>query len=824
MKPSRSRQIKDIAAAALGRAPFVFLIYLALAALSLRHILLALGTLGHNWDAPIPADAGTLRYVAEQFSYSTWYTLSLGMPKGMMLVTMWNTALYSLPAYFGFDGAVASKAIHLLILTLGAGGTFLYLLALLGSRATVAESGAPSRASAFGPFLGGLFYGFSPFLFNDLQGGALTTTLSYAFVPLAFYFAHRLLFDSRWRWGSNLGLGVVLAMLAPSAHYTLLVGFLLAIYAVLAVGLARALRRLLPGVVLAGALSAPWLLPLSGELAFLGQTLPSAVNTGDVVSSLHSGPSLLETAALAGYFNRPFYLWAIPAVWTMPWAAAVIGMLAFIAYQCRRPAELSPPLRLTLFWLGLLFLALAVAAVGDHALGWLANWLYSHIAFMINFRSYQRLMVLPTIALAVLIALAVEHWQLRSSERRYTGIWSLLLVAATALWGVNFWTGDLGLPRLGKMGAGNHLDQYRLAPSYEKSLEYIQRDREMFRVLTLPLVLSPRYLPTEYQSGAQGGDPTLIFAPRPGLHMFPGVHPSLDPLLARLQTGLTENGDGEALLRILRALNVKYVLLRRDVVPDGGAYSSEWKPGAVDAFLRASHDLTPRVDGAEATLFEVRGERQYQLSAVQPERTAPCDEAVAGQAILRQGGRPWPEYCTSVPIEGRARAEASPLPRVSTLRLSDTRYLLTLEHWRAPTLITLQEGYNPLWRICPVTDARLVERLRRGGGSHAFDAVFEDWPSNCVDDTWHMQVNGYANGWLLDPAALSKKFPAGLRLAAPGEWTGTFVVEYRSQRRLEWGLLIAAAALLVSVAFSLFDWFRHSHANRRPEHRSVDEK
>lgn len=791
------------------RPGFFFLVYLALAAFSLRYLLITPGTLGHNWDAPIPADAGTLRYVAEHFAYSTWYTQSLGMPKGMMLVTMWNMVVYSLPAYFGFSGDAASKLIYLLILATSAVGMCLYLFELLSSRDNFRKSDSIDGVSAFGPFLGGLLYGFSPFLFNDLQGGALTQTVSYACVPFAFYFTHQLVFNLRWRFSKCLGLSIVMALMAASAHYSLLFGLLLAVYGVVALGIKHAGRRLLPSVVLATLFSAPWLLPLLGELNTLGQTLPSTENTGDYLASLRLGPSLLDVATLTGYFNRPFYLWAIPVHWFSVWISAVLGILAFSIYQIRRPQNLLSPLRLSLFWIFLLLISLPLAAVGDKAVGWLSYWLYSNVSAMINFRSYQRLMVLPTIAMAVVIALAISNWRRRLTQRNI--FLELILFFAVITWTGVFWTGDLGLARLKGMGAGNHLDQYQLGPSYEQSLKYIERDPEMFRVLTLPMVVSPLYLPTEYQSYAQGGDPTVIFAPRPGLHLFPGVHSSLQPLLYGLQDFGNEKVDVEIFFKILRTFNVKYILLRRDVVPVDENLRLNWNPRAADAFLRTSPSLVARVDGVEATLFEVLGERQYQLNVVPLERTAYCNEATVDKIILQPEFGKKIEYCTSIRIENDSSVGARPLPMLSSMRFSDTRYLFSLHNWFSPVLITFQESFNRLWRICPVRDAEVVKRLRSDVGWRIIDDLFVDWSSNCVDVRRHVQVNGYSNGWLLDPTTLAMEFPAANGSTVPPESTWHFVVEYRSQRLLDWGLVIAVITLLLSFVILLINFYRGNH-------------
>jgi hypothetical protein len=125
---------------------------------------------------------------------------------------------------------------------------------------------------------------------------------------------------------------------------------------------------------------------------------------------------------------------------------------------------------------------------------------------------------------------------------------------------------------------------FTLPDEYKKAIFFLEEKskKDQFRVLIFPMSTSPEYLKTPYQSKGQGGDPLLAhspfsitvadFAPH-GIVMSKMMVVEIERCICDIANGVID-ADESYILQILKLLNIKYVVLRKDVIP---GYGSCWR-------------------------------------------------------------------------------------------------------------------------------------------------------------------------------------------------------------------------------------------------------
>jgi hypothetical protein len=146
---------------------------------SVRSFFLSPGTIGHNWDWSIPTTPDALLRYGIGSAY-TWSPNFLGT--GGTVISPLQVFLGTLGA-LGLGGDLVSRILVVATITLS--GSFMYLLAsyVLASL----KPASKGWKTSFGAFMSGFCYAFSPFLYNDLIGGAVTQFFTYAVLPIVIF-------------------------------------------------------------------------------------------------------------------------------------------------------------------------------------------------------------------------------------------------------------------------------------------------------------------------------------------------------------------------------------------------------------------------------------------------------------------------------------------------------------------------------------------------------------------------------------------------------------------------------------------------------------
>lgn len=511
--------------------------YLAVSVFIFRGVLFEPGTIGlrNDWSiAPL-----RIQYQARfEQALTNWSHDYLGIVLLRRTDILLTFILAFFSVVFGFGGAVFSKAIPIVAFT--AAGLFAYLLVK-----TVISS-------RLGALLGSLVYMLSPLAFNVVVFGQHHLMIGYALYPLLLLLYLKAIMRGQvalW----TIAAGLTLALAVSQDTFFTIGGISLLVVAAAHIfghghsGILMRIKRStlsLAGIVLiAVLLHAPTFFTIASHMRAASenyQTVSFAWNTWN-------SPSILDAFSLDGAGIRSFYdtiKTPLKPYWIFVNAIVILVILSAVMLPTRR--------RLVLF-LSACALFLLFLFKGVHSpLGSVNQWIFDNVPGMLIFRNLQYLTVFINLIFAILLAHVVDHWMgvyriTQDVQRRYwlLAIFSLFLVAF--------------MLRLAPFSSGNffrNVQVYRLGEEYEQVYTRFYKDPEDYRVLWLPPSQPMTYKATPHA----GLDPFGSQSPKPSIIDNP-VQPIEYFLHMVLYTQPATN-----LLELLRALAVRYVVYREDLV------------------------------------------------------------------------------------------------------------------------------------------------------------------------------------------------------------------------------------------------------------------
>jgi len=224
----------------------------------------------------------------------------------------------------------------------------------------------------------------------------------------------------------------------------------------------------------------------------------------------------------------------------------------------------------------------------------LVAWIFTNFSPMTLFRSPQHLIFPATLCLAVILGLFSASILRTRIPKQRLGVF-VFLVLAVSIWVSPFFSGNLG---------GN-VDVFQLPASYASINSIISHDSETgFRILYLPMSGSPHYLNDSFQSENQGGDPTITYSQAPTI--VSDLTPN--PRAKEFATAIEEMLGGTIIPpnapKLLSLVNVKYIVLRNDVLRNFGPLVREWNATQVYGILMHLSGIRLIATYPEASLWE----------------------------------------------------------------------------------------------------------------------------------------------------------------------------------------------------------------------------
>lgn len=566
----------------------IFFMYLSLALFSLRNIMLTTGTIGYRMDHWIP-------YFPEQIFHRMWITIfNHWIPESLGVFTTvspgYSTRLLIAGlSLLGLGGDPISK------------GYFVFFISLSG--ASVYYLSRTLKLSTFPAFLSGVFYMFTPFLFNFITAGGYHSASSYALIPLALAFFLKLTQRSRNSLKSLLILYLFLALLADYPQYFFVFLIFVLGYAILDILSRRRVENgILYGKILLSAFiifiltQCAWLLPFIMEFPSSLQTAV-AERAGALYTPsrfVEFSPGLVWTFGLRGLLGNicEYFTWTITnSPLSAPWTVASFSFVA-IAFSS---LILKPKDKMVMYFALMAVLGLFLAKGAKPPAEFINLWIFQNIPiFGITFRDPYHFTPLSALPIAVLIGITIDiavgsHVSVSLRDLHFKAVLPQknkkirLLAKPLACICISLLMVTYALPYLTPSFEDN-LQVYNLDQNYHRLYHDFVDDKEDYRILMLPLVepiVPPggRYWGTDPMTGEFG---------KPGL--ISRIAGSNEPEKLMLFLGNTLYSQSAPqtnhLGKLLGLINVKYIVLRKDFHSYYPPYSSN--EAALDVLGRQS--------------------------------------------------------------------------------------------------------------------------------------------------------------------------------------------------------------------------------------------
>lgn len=141
------------------------------------------------------------------------------------------------------------------------------------------------------------------------------------------------------------------------------------------------------------------------------------------------------------------------------------------------------------------------------------------------------------------------------------------------------------------------------------------------------------------------------------------------------------------------------------------------------------------------------------------------------------------------------------------------KYKVRIQHIAYPTMLVLSSAFDVSWKAYPVQTRSSVAKggylSAVFGGSQQNDALSNDpWfttlSRKALDPKYHLLVNNYANSWYIDFEYLKENFPDSLHRNSDGTWDVDLILEYDKQVGTYITILISGITLCCLIIFMLW--------------------
>ena len=163
------------------------------------------------------------------------------------------------------------------------------------------------------------------------------------------------------------------------------------------------------------------------------------------------------------------------------------------------------------------------------------------------------------------------------------------------------------------------------------------------------------------------------------------------------------------------------------------------------------------------------------------------------------------------------------MPNIDFYKVNSTKYKIHISEAKTPFTLIFSETYDPKWKlfvdnsrgneknshshniIASYFDGQIKEREH--SNTFLYKDIFETLFLKQFPDKDHVQINGYANAWRVDPKLFCEDKNACLK-NPDGSLDFDLVVEYIPQRLFYLGSIISVVVLLGSVGYLTFRRYR----------------
>lgn len=792
----------------------ILLIYGLLAIVVLRKLLFQEGTIGHNWDWGIPYFSTSLKRATE-ISLFIWDDLNIGAPVVMNVPVHKLFGFVGLFGFLGFNGDFVSKFVVLSTILISAISMFFLARHILNLNMVQVVQ---KSDVTFAAFIAGIFYGFSPLLFNMFIAGSLGQFFSYAFIPLFILVSRKYMEKGKGKFVNLFQASLFLSVVGISIQNLIISLIIIFSWIIFTLEWYR-FKKLINIILLYILFNLDWFFSVIYHISDVQRVQLSQ----SFVFNLNA-PTIMQLFMNAGYGDRHFFLRSIHTDILNIWYLVAISIIIIIFLSSIILKKEKNQFQEFIFWSSLFLIGMLFSSYGNSPAKNFIYYGFEHIPLMNIFRSTQNSLPLMYISFALLLALSCAIYLITFKNHKIVSVLSIILI----LFYLNpfFLHGDIGLRYLQeRYTSGNYIDQYKYPDEFEKLNSYILNDDTISRTLFLPPSGSPLFIANEFQRSAQGGDPLISGSPFNIISDFGSANTpyTSDLINSVLWTGLCDNfsldtdtkneQSRDNLIAMLSKLNVKYIYLRKDVVPAFGYCDKRWQYTSVRQNLEKSNALKllkseeytslymsnyflPRIYTPKTIIYSRENITDFpQISAAQNMRTGFFFKNINADSERFIKSKFYFEDSLN---KTNSVSRIGSTPVIEFKKINPSKYRVNVYNATEPFMLIFSESFHNGWKAYisnkseeasmweSVESFNIYGTLQNDNLENGY--FFETWLKAPIDKKNHLLVNGYANGWYIQPER--KNFE--------------LILEYWPQRIYTSGLLISGLTVIFCATYLFY--------------------
>lgn len=306
-----------------------------------------------------------------------------------------------------------------------------------------------------------------------------------------------------------------------------------------------------------------WLYPFVHDSEKIFTGVHSSVLMSDIDSLKLTSVDLLKAIRMTGYWSmfsgyqgEPYYpywqYYTRPLIALIGWFIPILIFLGFFQKEIRKK-------QLLFFYLGILVIGLFGIKGSLSPLGSLSVWLYKKIPPLLLAARFSFLFYgVPTFMIfSILLGygfLTVYSLGYKIFKKYVIFFIAFLFICLNVILVFPFWNGEV-------IKSGNNTfpgERFRVPDYWREAREWLVLQPDFFRILPLPM--SKTYnVAFFWGDGYSGTDPIRWLSPKPALYTNSGF--ALSEVIGNI---IEKNSDFKSFSKILKLLNVKYLVLRND--------------------------------------------------------------------------------------------------------------------------------------------------------------------------------------------------------------------------------------------------------------------
>lgn len=141
-------------------------------------------------------------------------------------------------------------------------------------------------------------------------------------------------------------------------------------------------------------------------------------------------------------------------------------------------------------------------------------------------------------------------------------------------------------------------------------------------------------------------------------------------------------------------------------------------------------------------------------------------------------------------------------PEINFKRINPTEYLIKVNNVRRDFFINLNEGFSHGWKIYPLPYVKCQERIF--SNNNFFSKTLQILFLQPINEEYHFFVNGYANGWLINPSKITRLGRKYYCKDKKGSIDIEFEVIYRPQILIYLGTIISLITISFFISYLIY--------------------